>query len=185
MLIGEKGYEKVSITELCQKAKVPRNTFYRYFADKKSVLKYLYNRTLYMMVEKALQTCETDQELDIINAMAYWLQYYRENDPLWDIFKESRHILLFEQLVHYYVKMIDPLYKWDFSNQQTKKMVFLAYGTQGILDAWKHTGYVQSEKEVASQIYHILKTPMVDYMATGKRAQAVISEIHNQDIFTE
>lgn len=185
VLIREKGYDEISITELCQRAGVPRNTFYRYFADKESVLKYLFDHSMYTLLEKVMYAYEANHEMELVDCIACWLQYYRENDSLWDVFKESRHNLLFGQLVQFYGKLADSLYKLDFNNQKTKYMIFLAYGIQGILDVWKYTGYAQSEKDLAMQMVNVLKTPLKDHLATRNRAETVISEIRNQDYFAE
>ncbi|MBE6978846.1 MAG: TetR/AcrR family transcriptional regulator [Ruminococcaceae bacterium] len=185
MLIREKSYDEISITELCQRSGVPRNTFYRYFADKESVLKYLFDQSMYTLLEKVMYAYESNQEMELVDGITCWLQYYRENDSLWDVFKESRHNILFGQLVRFYGKLSDSFYKLDFNNQHTKYLIFLAYGMQGILDVWKYSGYRQSEKELASQILNVLKTPMKDILATGARVEAVMSEVSNQDFFTE
>ena len=184
-LIREKAYDEISITELCQKAGVPRNTFYRYFANKESVLKYLFDHSMYSLLEKVMNTYHESQELELVDYIARWLRYYRENDALWNIFQESRHHLLFGQLIWFYGKLSDPVYKLDFNNQRTKHMIFLAYGIQGILDVWKHLGYEQNENDLALQIYNVLKTPMIDQLATGKQADAVISEIKSHPYFVE
>lgn len=185
VLIREKGYDEISITELCQHAEVPRNAFYRYFADKESVLKYLFDQSMCALLEKVMHAYEADREMELVDCIACWLKYYRENDSLWDVFKESRHNLLFGQLVQYCGKLADPLYKLDFNNQHTKYMIFLAYGMQGILDAWKYSGYAQREDELALQLCNVLRTPMKDYLGTGKRAKAVISEVKNPPYFVE
>lgn len=184
-LIHEKAYDEISITELCQRAGVPRNTFYRYFADKESVLKYLFDHSMYALLEKVMNSYNESQELALVDYISRWLQYYREHDALWDVFNESRHNLLLGQLVWFYGKLSDSFYKLDFNNQHTKYMIFLAYGMQGILDVWKYSGYAQHEKDLALQIWNVLKTPMKDFLATEEQANAVISERKNQPYFVE
>lgn len=184
-LIREKSYDEITITELCQRAGVPRNTFYRYFADKESVLKYLLDHSMYALLEKVMDTYHESRELEVVDYIANWLRYYRENDALWDVFSESRHHLLFGQLVWFYGKLSDSVYKIDFSNQHTKHLIFLAYGVQGILDVWKYSRYEQSEKDLALQIYNVLKTPMKDFLGSAKRADELISEVKHRAYFSE
>ena len=184
-MLKEKDYDEISITELCLRSEVPRNTFYRYFADKESVLKYLFDQSMCVLLEKVLDSYYDSRETELVNYIARWLRDYRKNDSLWNVFSESRHNLVFGLLVRFYGRLSDASYKLDFNNQYTKYIIFLAYGMQGILDVWKHSGYEQNEMELAYHICKVLKTPLIEYLGTCERAEAVILEAKTQNYFED
>jgi len=185
-ILNEMPYENITITQLCKRINIPRNTLYRYFTGKEAILQYLLEDTLIKLLKASIQI-EGKKTSNITEHLAYWLKNYRQYDHLWSlVYYGEKHNMMITQMIKYYVKLADPSFKEDFNNLQTKQIIFLAYGLQGILDVWKHTGYEQSEKEVAKQLYKLFQTPMLDIQPTAKQALALISK-HNDDnyIFTE
>lgn len=179
-MLKEYSYDDITITELCKRTNIPRNTFYRYFTGKEAILQYLLEDTLINILESSVHL-KTNKSTDMTEYLAYWLQNYRQYDYLWSlVYFGEKHDMMITQMIKYYVKLADSSFKEDFNNLQTKQIIFLAYGLQGILDVWKHTGYSQSEKEVAKQLYKLFQTPMLDIQPTGKKALELISN-HKED----
>ena len=184
-MIAKESYEDVTITDLCQQAGVPRNTFYRYFANKEAVLRYLLENSLREVLLKVVQTYHTSQEREMIYHIANWLRFYKEQERVWALFDDKLHGILIGQVVAHYGSLLDPINKLDFRNQQTKGIIFYAYGMQGILDVWRHFGYEQSEEEVAVQLYNIIRNPIMDFQATVRRTEAFLSEQKEQTYYAE
>ena len=184
-MISKKDFEDITITELCQQAGVPRNTFYRYFANKEAVLRYLLENSLREVLLKVVQTYHTSQEREMIYHIANWLRFYKEQERVWALFDDKLHGILIGQVVAHYGSLLDPINKLDFRNQQTKGIIFYAYGMQGILDVWRHFGYEQSEEEVAVQLYNIIRNPIMDFQATVSRTEAFLSEQNEQTYYAE
>ena len=184
-MITKENYEDITITELCQRAGVPRNTFYRYFANKEAVLRYLLEDSLREVLLKVVQTYHTSQEREMIYHIANWLRFYKEQERVWALFDDKLHGILIGQVVAHYGSLLDPINKLDFRNQQTKGIIFYAYGMQGILDVWRHFGYEQSEEEVAVQLYNIIRNPIMDFQATVRRTEAYLSEQSEQTYYAE
>ena len=184
-MITKENFEDITITELCQRAGVPRNTFYRYFANKEAVLRYLLEDSLREVLQKVVQTYHTSQEREMIYHIANWLRFYKEQERVWALFDDKLHGILIGQVVAHYGSLLDPINKLDFRNQQTKGIIFYAYGMQGILDVWRHFGYEQSEEEVAVQLYNIIRNPIRDFQATVRRTEAFLSEQSEQTYYAE
>ena len=184
-MIAKESYEDVTITDLCQQAGVPRNTFYRYFANKEAVLRYLLEDSLREVLLKVVQTYHTSQEREMIYHIANWLRFYKEQERVWALFDDKLHGILIGQVVAHYGSLLDPINKLDFRNQQTKGIIFYAYGMQGILDVWRHFGYEQSEEEVAVQLYNIVRNPIMDFQASVTRTEAFLSEQNEQTYYAE
>ena len=184
-MIAKESYEDITITELCQQAGVPRNTFYRYFANKEAVLKYLLGNSLREMLQKVVQSYHSSEEREMIYHITNWLRFYKEQERVWALFDDKLHGILIGQVVAHYGSLLDPINKLDFRNQQTKGIIFYAYGMQGILDVWRHFGYEQSEEEVAVQLYNIVRNPIMDFQATVSRTEAFLSEQNKQTYYAE
>lgn len=186
MLLQEKSYDEISITELCRKAEVPRSVFYRYFADKDAVLWFAIDYMLDALLEIMLQINDSQQNWQLTDYLTYWLVSFRENEVLWQIIESgSKHHVLLGQMVRHQTKMANPLYKVDFNNVETKRMIFFAYGMQGILDVWRKLGYTQSEQEVARQLCNLLHTPLLEMLPSADRVREAIKDNKDQTYFAE
>ena len=184
-MLKSSAYDDITITELCKKASVPRNTFYRYFNGKDAILQYLIEKCFIELLELMMHLHE-EKPSTLTDYFAEWLRYYREYDHIWNLTSSGeRHGMLLSQLIQYNAKLKNSSYKQDFNNLQTKQIIFLSYGTQGILDVWKYTGYAQSEIEVAKQFYQILKTPMISLQPSGKDAKKFLSNQKEESYFVE
>ena len=184
-LVKESSFDDISITELCQRASVPRNSFYRYFANKEAILKYLLEYSLHETMTKVVQTYHAAQEREMIFYLTNWLRFYKEHEKVWSLFDDKLHGMLLGYVINHYGSVLDPINKLDFRNQQTKGIIFYACGMQGILDVWRHFGYEQSEEEVAVQLYNVIRKPIMDFQATPIRAEAFLSEQNDQTYYAE
>lgn len=184
-MVKETSLEEISITELCQRAGVPRNSFYRYFANKEAILKYLLEYALHQMLEKVVQTYHASKEREILFHLTNWLHLYKEQEQVWELFDDNLHGILIGEVIAHYGNVLDPVNKLDFRNQQTKGIIFYVYGMMGILDVWRHFGYEQSEEEVALQLYNIIRHPIIEFQATAKRTEAFLSEQNEQTYYAE
>lgn len=185
-MIQEKPYEEITITELCKKAAVPRNTFYRYFANKDAVLSYSTERFFNEHLELLLHIYEKRLGWQLADYLALWLEKYRKNEPFWEIVNmSSQRNMLLDQMVKNQTKLADPVCNIDFSNLATKRMVFVAYGVQGILDAWRYSGYSQPEHEIAVQVCKLLEVPLLDCIPPGERVKSVVFDTMKYSYFAE
>lgn len=185
-LIQEKPYEEINITELCKKTGVPRNTFYRYFANKDAVLSYVTERFFNEHMELMLHIYEKKADWHLADYLTLWLRKYRENEAFWEIVnKGTRHNMMLDQMVKNQTKLADPAWSIDFSNFETKRMIFVAYGMQGILDSWRHSGYSQPEQEIAAQICKLLEVPLIDCIPPGERVKSVVLDTMKYPYFAE
>ena len=185
-LMQSKPYKDISITQLCEYADIPRNSFYRYFANKDAVLTYLLDQKLAEFLKKILLIYRTSPGQDMTAYTAAWLREYRQCDALWEVFStEEKHGILLGKMVEFCFRLAGSAYETAYRNLQTKKIVFYAYGFQGILDMWKHTGYKQDEAELAEQIYGVLFSPLLRLVPTARQASEVLSEMKSLKDYVE
>lgn len=184
-MVKETSLEEISITQLCKRAGVPRNSFYRYFANKEAIAKYLLEYSLHQMLEKVVQTYHASKEREILFHLTNWLHLYKEQEQVWALFDDRLHGMLIGEVIAHYGNVLDPVNKLDFRNQKTKGIIFYTYGMLGILDVWRHFGYEQNEEEVALQLYNIIRHPIIEFQATATRTEAFLSEQNEQTYYAE
>lgn len=185
-MIQEMPYEEITITELCEKAAVPRNTFYRYFANKDAVLSYATERFFNEHLELLLHIYEKKLDWQLADYLALWLEKYRKNESFWKIVNMgSQRNMLLDQMVKNQTKLADPACNIDFSNLETKRMIFMAYGMQGILDSWRYSSYSQPEQEIAVQICKLLEVPLMECVPPGERVKSVVFDTMKYPYFAE
>ena len=126
-MLKESTYDDITITELCKKANVPRNTFYRYFDGKDSILQYLIEKCFIQLLEIMMQMHEKKHS-SLIDYFTEWLRHYREYDHIWNLtlFGE-KHDMLLSQLIQYNAKVKNSSYKQDFNNLQTTQEYYILF----------------------------------------------------------
>jgi len=65
-LTKEKSFEEISVTEICERSTVRRNTFYRHFSDKYAFIEYY----LQLLAERFMSEAEAESDLDDIQEYA-------------------------------------------------------------------------------------------------------------------
>ena len=74
-IMGEKKFEEISISDLCEKLQIPRKSFYRYFSSKEGALHGLIDHTL-MEYEGFICESETfgerSAETDLMSYFRFW-----------------------------------------------------------------------------------------------------------------
>jgi len=173
-------YNDISITMLCEYAGIPRCAFYRYFTNKDAVLTYLLDQKLAEFLERILLIYQASPRQEVSSYIAVWLQEYRRSDALWDIFSTNeKYGILLKKMVEFCIRLGSAESDVACRNLTTKKLIFYAYGFQGILDIWKHMGYRQNEEELADQICSILYAPLIELTPSNQQASKVLSELKN------
>ena len=71
-LLEEKKFEKITVNELCHRAKVRRPTFYKHFADKYAFVKYVIYKTQHDLLQ------EIDTDTDIENPFDFLLTCFEK-----------------------------------------------------------------------------------------------------------
>jgi len=114
-LMKEKPYNKISITEICNRANLVRETFYRNFSSKDAVIKYCleqkFNEFLdNMMIEK--------NSLTLYDMGIHYFSYWKEEKEFLKILVENKLLnLILENFSEQFSTIIDHLIKKEESIQ--------------------------------------------------------------------
>ncbi|MBQ9609478.1 MAG: TetR/AcrR family transcriptional regulator [Lachnospiraceae bacterium] len=136
MLMEKKKFDKISITELCEKAGVSRLSFYRNYNSKEDIIvKYLDNKAN-IWWNRQLK----DSKKDIILGM--FKHFYKEKDKLKIIYKSELSHLLYQNILN----CTGP--KNELSDNEAYSNGWISGGIFGFLDEWIKRGFIETPEEL-------------------------------------
>ena len=158
-VLDKKAIADVTISEICQKANVNRNTFYAHFATPEKVLEEIADE--YISEEyKVLNACTTTKEI-VIAACKYTKNHATENIILLSNAPEE---LFIGKAVNYSIG--SPLYYIDdndvqLSPKEIKMMhTYIVNGAVAIIKEWLYSGMKQTPEEIGETIDYITTSLM-------------------------
>ena len=158
-LMQEKAYADISISELCRKAALSRNTFYKFFHDKDALLDYLKEDIALGFVEykKTIVKEKLGSQMEaFVHYFAFWYQLRAWVDVLVknDLFEK---IAMPEERE---LSLLSPR-NWDtylIDTPHTMEMMqtFLAAGCVQLVKWWSNNGYEKTPAEMAELVVYTL-----------------------------
>ena len=101
-LLQVKPFEKISVIDICEKALVPRATFYNYFDDKYDLLQYYWSTLREMLVPERKDT-EPYRPERIVEIMGNILEYVQSQYEVCRVICEVNRSSYFLDSLHAYV----------------------------------------------------------------------------------
>lgn len=141
-VLSEKDFEKLSVTEIIQKAGYSRSTFYLYYADKYDLL----DETRKIINNKLLSfySSESKWAKNVTYHLCFHILNYRSFYKM--EFSDATAILhLSNQLASH---LFDVFNDWDYA-------IFASYGTIGYLHKWLKDGFIISPNEASEKLLKI------------------------------
>ena len=83
-LFKEKGYDNVTINDICDKCNITKTTFYRYISSKEDILTYFFdqiNDELYDLINKHFKATASPFAKTILNDYINWLPHFKKLVP--------------------------------------------------------------------------------------------------------
>lgn len=136
ILMNNKKYEDITITDIARKAGVTRITFYRNFKDKEDIIK--------QYLHKTISKYEWNDKLDTTYQI---FDFFNKNKKVIDLlYKSNLQILLIDNI------LVNFNYKKEDSNIIAYSKVMVAYLVFGLCNEWYKRGMVESPEEIISLI---------------------------------
>lgn len=160
-LIAEKSYDKISVTEICDKALINRMTYYKYFKDKNQLLNHLFEELSSDLVNKVRSYKEAatkDESIDsfmkiIKEAYLFCLQYI---EPLTSIAEQCNFQIintLSKVCLEHINKMFEEIadkYKYNYPVDQVSTFVFGGFGA--LLYYWLSNRNIYTYEKVCESL---------------------------------
>ncbi len=153
-LISAKPDEKITISAICSKAGVGRQTFYRHFKDKKNVFAYQMDHGYDLYCERVRKLHREPLTLDILllEAFRFWRQHQTVLNPL----AQSR------DLNHWFMEMFSQVWRriarefLPVSESNQYDIEFEIAGIAGVFLHWLKRDMKESPEEITHFIVNLL-----------------------------
>ncbi len=169
-LLIEKGFEKITINDIAQRANINRGTVYLHYADKFD----LFDKCIETYVEQLLQHCANsgDTNLDV-SALQSVFEYLEKNFTIYKLllsnegvgFFRSRFYAIIAQIVTEVVGVKSE--NQAFANDATTH--FLTSGFIGVLEWWINNSMPCNVQEITEQLIFLLE-PYTKHLVISEKA---------------
>lgn len=157
--MGNLPYEKITLTDLCSRLKIPRKSFYRYFPTKDDCLLALIDHTLADCNDIALKGWNGNTALDEQVQLRFF-RYWMEHRAFLDAVRRNglQHLLL-DRTTVIVDRMKETSAHGSFSQDQVE--YFIAHGLMTTVLRWHHFGFPSPPEEMAAVFGKLLASPDV------------------------
>lgn len=160
LMMQEKSYGEISVTELCQKVGIARKNFYRYFENKEDVLCAMLDHTIldFSRFDAPESVTFTHSPKEIVQFLSYW----ELQKPLLDALRNNgMSTRLIERVLFHAWQQDTGFLKLLGDNADPNTVLFAVSGIITLIITWHHLGFRQSKGELASDIYRLMTQPIV------------------------
>ena len=145
-LMKNKKYEDISVTEICEKANMPRKSFYRYFDGKDGAMQSLLYHTLSDL--GTLHISWNDVNKKISEEFEELFAFWKSKKDLLDAFEKSGLIgLLIESVNAYAMNEFDDVKQYMSDSESSENIIayqFVICGIMTMMINWYRSGFAES-----------------------------------------
>ena len=160
-LMKKQPYQDISVSSLCEKSGLSRNTFYRLFESKEDVLCALIDHTLTDYVKYQLPPCDTAS--DVPRGLLRFYSYWYHQKPLLDaLHRNKQSSLLHDQSIQHVIQEDSGALHWfgaDCQPHGREIMLFMISGIFSLMIDWHQSGYNKTVPEIARITHQLLTEP--------------------------
>lgn len=165
-LINEKGFSHVSVTDIVQRARYNRATFYLYYLDKPHLAEELREEMFEQVKRTSTERYEpgTDILTRAMDAHSFELvNFVYDNRAFFNLYLLKDTIPgLHGELAQAIFEMLEERFQLtalgDHDINSTPFKLYMAHGTAGLLLDWARTGYEKSAKEITGTLITIFRS---------------------------
>ena len=166
-LMLEKRYDEISVSEICEKANVPRKSFYRYFEGKDGVMHSLIYHTITdLETVRLLNNCEENKLRDEFETL---FNFWKNKKDLLEAFDKSGLIgLLVESTTNGAMERFGEIKRYlsdSEDSDQKNALLFAISGLMTITINWYRTGFAESVPNMARATTRIITRPLFENLS--------------------
>lgn len=150
-LMNEYEYEKISVTDIVNKAGVGRATFYRYFKRKEDVINYYFehNKKRFLFEQRYYPRCKED----FIDLVSNVFAKFKENIEIFRLIRKAR-------LEYIYLDYLNRNFAEKFADEHPDENALAPYVYAGMLFnvsmAWLDSGCAESVDALATLVVNAI-----------------------------
>ena len=170
-LLEMKSYEDVTVSELCERAGMPRKAFYRYFDTKEDVILALIDHTLAgydSYVQKSTKSVGRTVASELESFFAFWL----DGDArrlLVAVIKNSLEGHLIQRSINFSVSEMPSIRRFMSSDVEDSAMLIFRFVITGLMSvtlSWFKDGCKESPHDMASVVQRLVAEPIFPNLET-------------------
>ena len=148
LLMEQKPYEEITITDITKKAGVSRMSYYRLYDSKDDILEQKF-REIY---EEGMEQMREKQIVDKYQFAVFLFYTARDNHVLIEALLHARiHDLVQKNLIQYCSYLAEHIFRLDMKSQKTDYWIHMQSGKFSmLLSRWIEKGMPESPEEMAS-----------------------------------
>ena len=167
-LMKEKRYEDITVTEISERANMPRKSFYRYFDSKDDVMQSLLYHT--MCEFDTARIVDTSRKLR--NEFEEFFMFWKSKRDLLEAFDKSGHIgLLFESATNYAMREFSDVEKYLSDSETGEKVLAYQFVVSGLMTMtinWYRSGFAESLPNIARAATKIITKPLFENLTRNE-----------------
>ena len=139
-LLQEKPIEDISISELCELAKIGRASFYRNFNSKEDILR-AYIHQLFQEWTKENRQWENQLLSDLLRSL---FTHFEKHQSFYKLLNQQNLIYLLKDVI---IRLCGP--KPEHSKEEAYARTYIAYTLYGWIEVWFQRGMQETAEEIA------------------------------------
>lgn len=163
-LMLKQRYEDISVRDLCDTARIPRKTFYRYFSSKDGTLYALVDHTLDGLFARPPEAGKKSGT--IADELERTFDYWKKNSPLLDALAHSSLSgILVERANSFALREGHMPRQFKRYEPQVRDLAlsFFISGVVSMVLRWHQQGFLLTPKELTALSLTLLSAPLVDH----------------------
>lgn len=161
-LMLEKRYEDISVSEICERANMPRKSFYRYFDGKDGAMQSLLYHT--MMELDVIRVSQNSTERTLKEDFEDFFVFWKGKKDFLEAFDRSGLIgLLMESVMNNAMDKFDEIGKYISEtnlDENRTTLLFIVSGLMTMTINWYRTGFAESVPNMSRIATKIITRPL-------------------------
>lgn len=162
-LMREKRYDDISVSEICERANLPRKSFYRYFDGKDGAMQSLLMHTITDFHAFSMYFEKKDRRT-LNGEFEEFFLFWKEKKDFLEAFDNSQLIgLLFESATNYSMSEFVNIRKFLNEGDEREKIHVFQFTICGLMTLtidWYRSGFAESVPEIARTVARLISKPL-------------------------
>ena len=161
-MMGQKRYDDITVSELCDFLKIPRKSFYRYFSSKDGALHALIDHTMMNYEGFNLVYANGERRTPVRELQQFFLFWMEHKSLLDALAKSGMSGTLVERAMGYSSGSVSSSRFLQDETQFARQLVmlFCISGLMSMVLTWHHDGYPQSAEQMAAIAARLVTQPL-------------------------
>jgi len=162
-LMKQKRYDDISVSEICEKANVPRKSFYRYFDGKDGAMQSLLTHTITDFHSFDMHSDKKERRT-LQGEFEEFFLFWKEKRDFLEAFDNSQLIgLLVENSTNYAMSEFINIQKFLSGGEEMEKVHVFQFTICGLMTltiGWYRSGFAESVPEIARTAARLISKPL-------------------------